>query len=48
MLEISGRTYPVDTCYLEAAGEDAELNERIVAAVEQIFAGVYGVLRSRR
>jgi ATP-dependent helicase HrpA len=42
VIEVSGRTFPIDTHYLEADSEDADLNERIADVLEQVQAGEYG------
>ncbi|QFU75478.1 ATP-dependent RNA helicase HrpA [Halioglobus maricola] len=43
VVEVSGRTFPVDTHYLEAEPADGEdLPQRIVSLVQEIDAGSYG------
>jgi len=44
VIEVSGRTYPVETVYLDAAEDrDQGVQDQIVALVAEIDAGVYGV-----
>jgi ATP-dependent helicase HrpA len=42
IVEVSGRMFPVATHYLEPQQEDADLNDRILSAVEEIRGRVYG------
>jgi ATP-dependent helicase HrpA len=42
VIEVSGRSYPVDTHYLEPGPDSPDLNERIVQALETILEGVHG------
>ncbi|GAB2879418.1 ATP-dependent RNA helicase HrpA [Microbulbifer echini] len=37
IIEVSGRTYPVDIHYRPAADSDADLNEQVVATVEELL-----------
>lgn len=42
VIEVSGRSFPIETHYLESVGEDAEPAGEIVAGVESILAREYG------
>ncbi|HEY8570805.1 ATP-dependent RNA helicase HrpA [Microbulbifer sp.] len=37
IIEVSGRTYPVDIHYRPSADSDADLNEQVIAAVEELL-----------